>query len=191
VSNSSCAEGAPDQIELGNVAHFDPRDAHHQRYGKRRHGHGTSQTGLPHRGQVPSSTGCTHPKLVPSGKTSLRPQIRRSALRRQLVLARMLWTKFFGGSTFGQRAHPLQPGLRVGEQRAAAGASRSVRLEPQSACRYERPVNGLKQKRLEFGAVHSAWISSAIRSLLYVRESKRASSARPRFILDFTVPSGT
>ena len=55
-----------------------------------------------------------------------------------------------------------------------------------------RDVQRIAEEAVKLGALHTvfgfAWHHI---TCLYVRCRRRASSARPRFILDFTVPSGT
>ena len=92
------------------------------------------------------------------------------------------------------RYDPRLPILRSFFERADCPvvAYSRVFLEAAQRCGCQPAIDRLEKQSLEFGAVHSVldFVSHQI-TCLYVRESKRASSARPRFILDFTVPSGT
>src|ERR1019366_9190815 len=106
-----------------------------------------------------------------------------------------------------QRPQPLLPRLHLREQRTANRADPPVSLEALFASRAQLPVQSVADQPFELGALHLGSPTvpvlagrggdSVLRFLchqitcLSVRCRRRASSARPRLILDLTVPSGT
>src|SRR5271170_7161013 len=93
-----------------------------------------------------------------------------------------------------QRPQPLLPGLHVRKQRTANRAHPPMGLKAFHPCRAQLAVTiqGVAEQRFEFGAFEPVFgfVWHQI-TCLYVRCRRRASSARPRLILDLTVPSGT
>src|SRR6185312_6478774 len=93
---------------------------------------------------------------------------------------------------FCQRLQPGMPSLSFMEQRAAELAHPSMGFERCEFFAGQSAIYGLAEQRVEFRAAHPviffAWHHI---TCLYVRCKRRASSARPRLILDLTVPSGT
>src|SRR5580698_9000325 len=99
-----------------------------------------------------------------------------------------------------QRLQPQLPSLHVGKHRTAGRADAAMGLEALFTSWIELAsvgrIDRLTQQRLELCAFDLAvgpvfcftWHQI---TCLYVRCRRRASSARPRLILDLTVPSGT
>src|SRR5271168_2086170 len=93
-----------------------------------------------------------------------------------------------------QRPEPLPPSLHVREQRTAnrAGPPMSFEYLLASWAQLAVVVHGLAEQRVELGAFDPVFCFTWHQiTCLYVRCRRRASSARPRLILDLTVPSGT
>src|SRR5215470_13125196 len=86
---------------------------------------------------------------------------------------------------------PVAARLSFGEQRPAGGASPRMGLETVESRPAQNAVKRVREQGIELVALHPVtglfWHHI---TCLYVRCSRRASSARPRFIRDFTVPSG-
>src|SRR5208282_609870 len=99
-----------------------------------------------------------------------------------------------------ERPQPLPPSLYVREQRTTNGADAPMGFEALHAASRTQLAFALQsvivqsviEERFELGALHPVFglVWHQI-TCLYVRCSRRASSARPRLILDLTVPSGT
>ena len=97
-----------------------------------------------------------------------------------------------GRLDFGQRFQPAPSRIGFREQRAADRADPGMGLKAFQLWPGQRPVEGFDQQRVKLRALHAVFGFACHHiTCLYVRCSRRASSARPRFILDFTVPSGT
>jgi len=154
-SNSkSGAGGRSDADRAWQRRPLDPRRRHHQRYGKRPAWPRTCQTRagrtvaqFPQPGVHPSEA-CSQ-----AGRLTERPQI-RLALSTPLVLAIMFGLSFSEGSLRPSSASTAgRAGGVFGEQRAAAGASRSVRPGTASACPLEVPSMAAGNEASLSGAV--------------------------------------
>src|SRR5579864_2317898 len=87
---------------------------------------------------------------------------------------------------------PAQASVGFRQQRAAGRTAPGMSLEALQFVPAQAPVEGFAEKGVELAARHTVPVFRCHHiTCLYVRCSRRASSARPRFILDFTVPSGT
>src|SRR5581483_3132956 len=93
---------------------------------------------------------------------------------------------------FLERLQPVAPFLGLCPERPTQLAAAGVSLEALPFGAGQNCIHGVAQDSVELGALHSVmeftWHQI---TCLYVRWRRRASSARPRLILDFTVPSGT
>src|SRR5579862_1597913 len=117
----------------------------------------------------------------------MQPSRINSGGRGQNVVDQMLWWIYFH-----QFFEPVLADFRFRQQRPADGASFCVRLERGSFWAGKDLVQGIAEQRVELAAVHIVMVFGCHHiTCLYVRCSRRASSARPRFIRDLTVPSGT
>ena len=93
---------------------------------------------------------------------------------------------------FHQFVQPAQAGIGFRQQRPAGRTAPGVSLEALQFLAAQALVERFGEKSVELAALHSVFVFRChYITCLYVRCSRRASSARPRFILDFTVPSGT
>src|SRR5438270_8237089 len=97
-----------------------------------------------------------------------------------------------GRLDFGQRLHPALAFLGFRLEQTAHRAHPGMSVETLHFRSAQSMVKSVDQKSVELCTLHTvfafAWHHI---TCLYVRVSRRASSARPRFILDLTVPSGT
>src|SRR5260370_42319994 len=93
---------------------------------------------------------------------------------------------------FFKRLQPTASGFGFLKQRPAELTLVTVGFKRGQPLAREGSVNGLTEQSVALCAVHSViFLTCHHITCLYVRWRRRASSARPRLILDFTVPSGT
>src|SRR5207237_10763083 len=90
-----------------------------------------------------------------------------------------------GRLDFDYRLEPAHAGLSLDEEWAARRTGLAVDLKSLSRSSTESAVQGLREEGLKLCAMHSGLgFACHQTTCLFIRERRRASSARPRLILD-------